>query len=68
MSEIIRKNGNGRYSEAVIKDGILYVAGQVGDTPDASVEQQTKELLATDRKSTRLNSSHPTTSRMPSSA
>ena len=25
MSEIIRKNGNGRYSEAVIKDGILYV-------------------------------------------
>ncbi len=47
MSEIIRKNGNGRYYEAVIKDGILYVAGQVGDTPDASVEQQTKELLAT---------------------
>ena len=26
MSEIIRKNGNGRYSEAVIKDGILYVS------------------------------------------
>ena len=47
MSEIIRKNGNGRYSETVTKDGIIYVAGQVGDDPDADVAQQTREILAT---------------------
>ncbi len=46
MADIIRKNGNGRYSEAVIYNGIVYLSGVVGDTPYATVEQQTKELLA----------------------
>ena len=34
----------------------------------ASMLQRWQGVLAADRKSTRLNSSHPTTSRMPSSA
>ena len=29
MSKIVRKNGNGRYSEAVIHNGIIYISGQV---------------------------------------
>ena len=41
--------------------------------PDASVKESRERVRAAlknsgDRKSTRLNSSHPTTSRMPSSA
>ncbi len=47
MSEIVRKNGNGRFSEAVVKDGIVYVSGITGDTPYADVKTQAKELLAT---------------------
>ena len=43
---IIRKNGNGRYSEAVIHNGVIYIAGQVGD-PSGSVAQQTADILAT---------------------
>ena len=46
MADIIRKNGNGRYSETVTYNGIVYVSGIVGDTPYATVEQQTTELLA----------------------
>lgn len=42
---IERKNGNGRYSEAVIHNGIIYVAGQVGD-PAGDVAQQTRDILA----------------------
>lgn len=45
--ELIHKNGNGRYSEVVIRDGIMYVSGQVGDTAYADVATQTKEILAT---------------------
>lgn len=43
---IIRKNGNGRYSEAVIHNGVIYIAGQVGD-PSGSVAEQTADILAT---------------------
>ena len=42
---IIRKNGNGRYSEAVIHNGVIYIAGQVGD-PSGSVAEQTADILA----------------------
>ena len=31
MSKIVRKNGNGRYSEAVNHNGIIYISGQVCD-------------------------------------
>ena len=45
MSKIVRKNGNGRYSEAVIHNGIIYISGQVGD-PSGSVADQTRDILA----------------------
>ena len=45
---------------ALVKDGVLTL-----DLKDAKLVVM---LLVGDRKSTRLNSSHPTTSRMPSSA
>ena len=38
MSKIVRKNGNGRYSEAVIHNGIIYISGSVAD--------QTRDILA----------------------
>ena len=41
---------------------------QFPDLPPAERYALTDRCLAADRKSTRLNSSHPTTSRMPSSA
>ena len=44
MSKIVRKNGNGRYSEAVIHNGIIYISGQVGD-PSGSVAAL-EEILA----------------------
>ena len=43
----------------VMKDGVIYT---IKTTPDYNGKQ------LTDRKSTRLNSSHPSSSRMPSSA
>ena len=46
MSEIQFKNGNGRFSEAVIHNGIIYTSGIVGDTPGADASLQTKEILA----------------------
>jgi enamine deaminase RidA (YjgF/YER057c/UK114 family) len=45
MSEIRRINPGPRMSEAVIYNGIAYLAGQVG-TPGASVTDQTKAVLA----------------------
>lgn len=45
MSNIVRKNGNGRYSEVVIHNGVIYIAGQVGEDPNGSVAQQTAETL-----------------------
>ena len=47
MANIVSKNGNGRYSEVVIHNGVIYIAGQVGDDPEAGVAQQTAETLAT---------------------
>jgi enamine deaminase RidA (YjgF/YER057c/UK114 family) len=45
MSDITRINPGPRMSEAVIYNGIAYLAGQVG-TPGASVTDQTKAVLA----------------------
>jgi enamine deaminase RidA (YjgF/YER057c/UK114 family) len=36
-----------RMSQAVIHNGIVYLAGQVADKPVPSVEKQTKRILAT---------------------
>lgn len=46
MAQITRKGGNGRYSTVVNHNGILYIAGQVGDDMSADVAQQTEETLA----------------------
>ena len=46
MAEITRKGGNGRYSAVVEHNGILYLAGQVGEDMGADIGQQTKETLA----------------------
>ena len=45
MSEITRIETGPRMSQAVIHNGIVYLAGQVG-TPGASVTEQTKAVLA----------------------
>ena len=36
-----------RMSQAVVHNGIVYLAGQVADKPVLSVEKQTKQVLAT---------------------
>jgi Putative translation initiation inhibitor, yjgF family len=46
MADIKRKDGNGRYSAVVEHNGILYLAGQVGDDMSADIAQQTTETLA----------------------
>ena len=58
--------------DVVLPEGIPY-KGQMLNQIAAKFLDATTDIcpnwkLATDRKSTRLNSSHPTTSRMPSSA
>ena len=45
MSEIKRIETGARMSQAVIHNGIVYLAGQVGK-PGASVTEQTTEVLA----------------------
>ena len=45
MAEITRIGVGARMSEAVVHNGTVYVAGQVG-TPGASVTQQTQDCLA----------------------
>lgn len=45
MSEIKRIETGARMSQAVIHNGIAYLAGQVGE-PGASVTQQTSAILA----------------------
>jgi enamine deaminase RidA (YjgF/YER057c/UK114 family) len=44
----IKRIGVGpRMSQAVIHNGIVYLAGQVADKPVPSAEKQTKQILAT---------------------
>ena len=45
MSDIIRHETGARMSQVVIHNGTVYLAGQVG-TPDTSVSEQTKTILA----------------------
>lgn len=45
MSDIKRIETGARMSQAVVHNGIVYLAGQVGK-PGASVTEQTKEVLA----------------------
>jgi enamine deaminase RidA (YjgF/YER057c/UK114 family) len=45
MSDITRLESGPRMSQAVIHNGIVYLAGQVG-APGASVAEQTKAVLA----------------------
>lgn len=43
---IQRLHGNGRMSQAVIHGNTVYLAGQVADDPEASIEEQTRQVLA----------------------
>lgn len=43
---IQRIDAGPRMSEAVIHNGIVHLAGQVPETPDADIEIQTREVLA----------------------
>ena len=74
-SGIIDKEGNKKYSEYVI-DKLAYANYKI-DNYESRIPQLNSSLLSkgvsyrdweTDRKSTRLNSSHSAKSRMPSSA
>ena len=44
---IQRQLTNERMSQVVTHNGTVYLAGQVGDTLTAGIEQQTREILAT---------------------
>lgn len=46
MSDITRHHIGPRMSQAVEHNGTIYIAGQVGDTPEADVATQTREILA----------------------
>lgn len=47
MSEIRRINVGKRMSDAAVHNGVVYLAGQVADTPSKDVKGQTAEVLAT---------------------
>ena len=81
MSELERKNGPSAVAETVTKDGrrigteVLFSAKDITKTfggtqalKGVELEIHPGEIVGLDRKSTRLNSSHRHTSRMPSSA
>ncbi|RRX02086.1 RidA family protein, partial [Pandoraea apista] len=44
-NEIKRLHTNARMSQIVIANGVVYLAGQVPDTANVSVTQQTTEIL-----------------------
>ena len=46
MSDIIRHHAGPRLSQAVEHNGVVYLAGQVGDDPKADVTAQTQQILA----------------------
>ena len=66
------KNDSGTGSVSSVSNEDSTAAVSISESVSVSEETETPEMPATleelDRKSTRLNSSHPTTSRMPSSA
>jgi enamine deaminase RidA (YjgF/YER057c/UK114 family) len=42
-----RLNVEARYSDVAIHNGVAWLAGQVPDTPDADMQTQTQQVLAT---------------------
>ena len=54
-------------SSYILSNNNVMINGD-GKTIHAEISNNSNLFIITDRKSTRLNSSHPTTSRMPSSA
>ena len=54
--------------EALAENGKVIVTGCLGAKADASGDNLVRQIHPIDRKSTRLNSSHMSESRMPSSA
>jgi enamine deaminase RidA (YjgF/YER057c/UK114 family) len=47
MTDIKRINVGDRLSDAAIYNGVVYLAGQVADTPTKDIRGQTAEVLAT---------------------
>lgn len=47
MSDIVRLHVGPRMSDAVIHNGVVYLAGQVADDPSQGVGGQTAQILAT---------------------
>ena len=45
MSDIVRHHTSTRMSQAVEHNGVVYLAGQVGDDPTADVKTQTQQIL-----------------------
>ena len=60
--------GTGSVKKLLLQLMIPAVVAQIVVDKIAADEFKTKTVVALDRKSTRLNSSHPNPSRMPSSA
>ncbi len=46
MSEIVRHHAGPRMSQAVEYNGVIYLAGQVGDDQNADTATQTSQVLA----------------------
>ena len=45
MSDITRLHAGKRMSQAVVHNDVVYLAGQVGDDPQADVATQTQQIL-----------------------
>jgi enamine deaminase RidA (YjgF/YER057c/UK114 family) len=46
MSNIVRHHKGSRMSQAVEHNGVIYLAGQVGDDQDVDTATQTRQILA----------------------
>ena len=46
MSDIVRHNPDRKLSDAVEYNCLVYLAGQVANDPNGTIEQQTREVLA----------------------
>ena len=74
VRRVLAKNGSGRPRLSVFRSSKHIYAQVIDDAKGhtvaaaSSLEKELRSTLKTDRKSTRLNSSHSDRSRMPSSA
>ena len=74
MLDLIIKNGqcyiNGELKDVdvAVKDGKIQIIGKITEDAKEIIDAKAQTVLPGDRKSTRLNSSHSSVSRMPSSA